>query len=579
MPTNIWTYSGESGKRLTEAVRPFLGGGDAIEWNSLGLDRWTWSVPLKSLSPTTEEFPEEGQLVTLYRNGQRFFRGHALRPDQNDYSMSIDVVGPWHWLEKIPLTTAVTLDAASGGGAGVRTTIGFATQSMTTSLGTLIDRCIALGAPMIKGTIATTFSCIPLTVNNGSCADAIATLVRMIGDMSVWFDYSTGSGHPYIHVSRRLSGLAAGSMADVTLAAADFTPGQFKVVSQDELRVSQVRVPYYDRGVTGARRFQEQKSGTEEIGHVMILTASGKELDTFLPEEKLDSYVLQTVATSGTALKNWIMNRDGNIVSAGQLAGISPQSLPLGIGPATLQYQTKSSDLPTLNKSIPVAAVSFLNSQGQTVSTSGKNILISPSLPEWLKDQYTVEEVSIVGSLYYDYKESTYTSAGGTPTIHQLPTWWYSIQWTGTDDAGFRGTSSSNYSGYELFTHNFEIPAYLINASAPSGSTIYRDPDYTFISPPSGFSAGLLAARNWTPYKGSCGWKEQDCGAVRYMGKTVSITGADAELATMRAMVSSERLSLSTGATRLTLGPPSRLAYRTLLEAVRPNPNEQIVYL
>jgi hypothetical protein len=570
---NIWSYAGEAGKRLDGTVRPFTGDSAFVGFTSMDVDRWTWGVRLREFVPTSEEYPEEGQLVALYRSGVRFFRGTVLRPDQNDFTMSLEAVGPWHWLEKIPLTTAVTLDAASGGGAGVRTTIGFPAQSMTTSLGALIDRCIALGAPMIKGTIATTFSCIPVTVNNGSCADAITTLVRLIGDLSVWFDYS-GIGHPIINITRRLAGVT-GSSAVVTLdpAVQVFTPGQFKVVSQDEQRVSQVRVPFLDRATNGTRRYQEQKAGTEEIGHVLILTASGKELDTFLPDEKLDSYFMQTVAPSGAAFKNWVLNKSGSLVAAGQVAGIPPQLLPLNVGPVTLKYQTTSGNLPATNKDVKIAGPSFLNGQGQSVSTSGKNILVGENLPDWLKELYTVEEVTVVCPVYYEFKERQFPAG----TTFQVETWWYSVQWSAEDFAGYKGTSSS-YSSYRVFIHNAEIKAFLINV-ATGGATIYKQPDYTFIQPPAGFAAGLLAARNWTPYKGSVALKEQDCGAVRYMGKVMNMTGADPELETMRAMVASERLDISSGTTRLTFGPPARIAYRTLLDAVRPNPNEQIVYL
>ncbi|QJE95951.1 hypothetical protein [Luteolibacter luteus] len=574
MPANIWSYAGEAGKRLNGNARPFTGDSAQFDFIALNIDRCRWEVPLRNFVPGAEEFPEEGQTVSFYRNSQRFFFGHALRPDRNGNRVNVDVVGPWHWLEKIQLTTAITLDAASGGGSGVRTTIGFPAQSMTVSLGTLIDRCIALGVPMIKGTIATCFACIPITLNQGSCAQAISELVRLIGDMVVSFDY-TGAGFPVINITRRLAGLSVGSMSAVTLDASIFTPGQFKLTPMDELRASQVRVPFYDRGPTGARRYQEQKAGTAELGHVMILTASGKELDTFLPEEKLDGYVLQTAATSGTTFKNWVLNKSGSIVAAGQVAGIPPQSLPLNIGPVALSYQTYNQDLPGTNKTIPIAGPKFLNGQGQTVSTAGKNILVSDNLPEWLKDQFVVEEVTVVCPVYYEWRERNWP--GGV--WEQVPQWWYSVQWAGDIAAGFKGSSSTNYASYRLFIHNAEIRAYLINASAPAGQQIYRQPDYTFIAPPAGFATGLLNARNWTPYQGTCGWMEQDCGAQRYANKLISVVGADPEFESMGAMVQSETLNIRSGVTTLRLGPPQRHSFRDLTQAVRSNSNDQVVFL
>ena len=575
MPANIWTYHGEAGKRLGATVRPFTGQGGVVTFASMETDRFTWAVPLRNLVPSSEEYPQVGEVVSLYRNGVRFFHGTTLRPDQNGFFMNLEVVGPWHWLETIPLSTPVALDAASGGGLGQRATIGFPTQTMTTSIGTLFDRCIALGAPFTKGIVPTTFSCIPVTLNQGYCSDAVAELCRLIGDMMLAFDYS-GSGLPIANVTRRLAGLAVGSAAveTININQKHITPGQFKIVPMDTLRVSQVVVPYITRKFDGTRLYQEQKAGTYELGHVLLLTASGEALDTFLPEEKLDSYFLQTVATSGTAFKNWVLNASGSLVKAGQVAGVSPQSLPLNIGPASLSYQTDSSDLPGTNKTIQIAGASFLNSQGQPVSTSGKNILVSSNLPEWLKEQYVVEEVTIVCPVYYEWKEQQFPSG----TTYQVPVWWHSVQWASADLAGYKGTSSTNYASYRVFIHNAELRAFLINTSS-SGSTIYRQPDYTFIQPPAGFAAGLLAARNWTPYKGPIGWKEQDPGAVQFAGKLVNVVGAHAEFETMRAMVSSVEYDIGQGNTRVNLGPPQRHSFPDLLRQVRANSNEQIVYL
>lgn len=571
----IWTYAGEAGKRLDATVRPFNGRGGIVSFTSLETDRFTWNVPLRNLVPSTEEYPEEGQVVSLYRSGVRFLRGHSLRPDQNGFSMGLEVVGPWHWLEKIPLSTPVTLDAASGGGTGERATIGFPAQSMTISLGALIDRCIALGAPFQKGTIQTTFSCIPITLNQGYCSDSVAELVRMIGDMMGAFDYS-GTGLPVMNLTRRKSGLAAGSAAVATIDINEkhITPGQFKIVPIDDLRVAQVRVPYYDRATDGTRRNQEQKAGVYELGHVLLLTASGKELDTFLPEEKLDSYLLKTVPTTGTAFKNWVLGQDGNIVNAASVAGMPPASLPLLIGPATLNYSTMASLLPTLNKSVPIPATSFTDESGNAVSSAGMSLLVSDQLPEWLKGSYTVVPVKVTGAIYYDFKV-----ADSSNPLYPKPNWWFSISWAAADTEGFRGPTTSSATTWELFIHTFEIRGFLINTSSSGGTTVYKPADYTFIQPPAGFAAGLLGARQDLQYKGVIGWKEKDPGGELFAGRRVNVLGADTEFETMRAMVSSVEYDLDQGNTRVNLGPPQRHSFPDLLRQVRTNSNEQIVYL
>lgn len=573
---NIWTYQGEAGKALDASIRPLDGSSVKILFPALGVEMASWFHRRRNLTEGGLALPQAGQVVSIFRDGARFFRGTALRPDFEDFTVGVQIAGPWKWLEDTGLSIDVTLAASSGGGTGPRATMGFPAQSMTTSLGALINRCIALGAPFTRGTIAATFACIPITINQRSCAVALSELVRLIGDMTVWFDHS-GGGLPILNITRRRAGIS-GSATAVTLDAGDMEPGKFKVVPMDELRVSQVRVPFITRAPAGNRLYQEQRAGTAEAGHVLLLTASGEEVDTFLPNDKAQSYLMQTTGVSGAALKTWVMNRDSNIVAAAQAVGLTPAALPINIGPAGLGYANPSSNLPNLNKTVSVPSTRFLNAAGQNVSTSGMQLLASEALPEWLKNQYTVVPVKVTGSLYFEFKESDYDNRVLTNS-YQVPSWWYGVQWSSTDGAGFKGTNNRDYSGYQVFIHNFELDAVLINTSVPAPTTIYEAPKYQFIQPPAGFAQGLLDARKDTPYQGILGWQEQECGATRYMGKVINVTGSDPAFASMRAMVQSEELDLESGRTTLRLGPPARHDFPSLLEQTPAFSAQQIVYL
>jgi hypothetical protein len=573
---NIWTYQGETGKRLDASVRPFEVFDPLLGFGVLEDDRLTYFLRLQELIPGSEIYPQEGQTVTLFRNGQRFFQGTAQRPDQQVNTVGIQVLGPWAWLEKMGLSTDVTLDAASGGGTGQRATYGFAAQNMTDSLGALFDRCIALGAPFQKGTIASVFACLPVTLNGGTFAQALTRLVQLIGDMSVWFDYS-GSGRPRVNVTRRLSGLAVGTSPIVTFDAGELE--DLSITPRDEMRVTQVRVPYLSRAASGARLFQEQKAGTAELGHVLLLTASGEELDTFLPNDGVATYSLETSALTTSALKNWVMTRDSNIAAAAQAANMAPTALPLGVGPASLQFANPSTGLPALNKTVQVLAPRFLDSNGQGVNTSGMQLIKgSDTPPDWMNALYTIVPVTVTGSLYYEFKETDYVNQVAT-NHYPVPTWWYGVQWSGTDGGGFRGTTSNNYGKWQVFIHNFEIQGYLINTTASFPTTIYEPPKYEFIAPPAGFAQGLLNARNWTPHSGTIGWTDQECGESRYLGKVVNVTGADPTWGTMRAMIQREELNIETGKTKLVLGPPARFDFASLLDSTPANSAQQIRYL
>lgn len=570
-----WTYKGEAGGALGAAERDFDVIAPRIRFASLGMDELTYTVMLASMIPTDEPIPEEEEQITVYRDGIRFFTGQVSSVRRSGYVVTVTVSGPWWDMEHNPLSTPVT---TSGGAASVRVSYAFASgASMSTSWGALIDRAIAIGVPMTKGTLATTFNYLPVTLNQMSCAGALAELVRLIPDAVAWFDYTVAAA-PALNISRRRQLLATGSAEVIELDARDFDPSSWELDSVPQFRISQVRVPYLDRGADGLRRYQEQASGIAEAGHVQIYTASGEELDTFLPNDSQPSYSIQTVAPSGTPLKDWVVKRDPNIAAAADLAGLAPTALPLVAGPATLAYQTSSPALPATNITETILATRFLAADGSTVSIAGKQLILTDNPPDWLSDLHTVEVVTVTGQIYYEFKESDY-SGGVLTTTYALPTWWFGVQWDDTRGGGFRGPNSSTFSGYELFIHNFEIEGYLINTTYAAPTTVYDPPDYNFIAPPAGFAAGLLGCQNWTPYAGRIGWQEEECGSRRYLGRVVNVTNAGPAYESMLAIVVGEDLDLDTGVTTLTLGSPARLNFLSVIDKQRTHSAQQIVYL
>jgi hypothetical protein len=580
----IWTYQGEAGKALDATVRPFAVEAARCRFAALEADVLSWVVKMPRLVPNVV-VPEEGQLVTLYRNGSRFFRGRALRPQQAGHAMACAVEGPWQWMEREPLSSAVTLHANSGGGTGARASYAFPAQSMTVSLTTLINRMIALGAPFTLGTIATTFSCLPVTLKQGSFAAALTELVRLIGDMAVWFDYS-GTGNPSLNITRRLAGLAAGSAETVTIDARDLEPGGLNIVPQDELRVAQVRVPYLDRATNGSRRYQEQKSGTAEAGHVLLLTASGDELDTFLPDEKLDSVNLQTIPTNSTPAQFLTFLNAADPVLAKLRAKWGFQWYGANV---VGQYLTShavanGSSLPYHNSapsgsSVPAqfaTTAPAVKINGVPIAGTKHIISNDATVPEWMRteNEITVYEAELVSEVYVTLQWDQEDFPGGQPNIPGL------IEFAG-ESGGVQNRWNTFGSAYERVSHfvyTSAVRVKLIDTAYSALTTVYRTPEYQFIAPPSGFAAGLLAARDWTPHKGSLAWKEAAAGGTRYLGKMVNVTNADPEWATMKAMIQSEELDLFSGVTRLQLGAPARLAFPSLLDQVRTHSNNQITF-
>jgi hypothetical protein len=252
----FWTCQGEAGKALDAttrdldqigAIRPIM------RFVSLGVDTLTYSVLLDGLSPTAELLPERGQKFILYRNGTRFFTGHCSERRQRGYVVHITISGAGWWLERLTLTS---LQTDSIGASAERLTFGFPTQSLTTSIDNLLTRAIALGAPIAIGSLAATFSCPRITLNQSTCGQSLAELIRLTPDVSGWWDYTT-TATPTFNTSRR------SGMTTRTLAAEDPADEEFELYPLDELRAEFVRIPYVARGTDGQRVFREQLSGDE----------------------------------------------------------------------------------------------------------------------------------------------------------------------------------------------------------------------------------------------------------------------------------------------------------------------------
>lgn len=111
------------------------------------------------------------------------------------------------------------------------------------------------------------------------------------------------------------------------------------------------------------------------------------------------------------------------------------------------------------------------------------------------------------------------------------------------------------------------------------GGILYRDADYSFISPPSGLAQFLKEAQDYVPYEGAVQIVEQDVGATRYRGTKVSVTNSLAEYSSMGALVAGESLDIKSGTTQITLGQAPRLDYRTLVDRIRKTSQDNIVYV
>jgi hypothetical protein len=561
MPAS-WTVTGASGAAMNATSRTLAEIGaesPKVVFRNLAADVFSWSVMLDGLAAGSEIIPDLGQVVSLFRDGTRFFRGNVTKVAQRGQRVDIAVSGPWWWLERIFLESTQT-DATSA--TGSRATFVLPSQSLTTSLTSLLSAVATMGVEIGTGTLATTFSAPPIRLNQMSFAAALAEVVRVTPDMVLWFDYS-GGGNPTANTSRRLSGLAAGSATTVTLDAR--TVEDFELNPLTELQVSQVKIPYLSRAANGAKKFEVQSAGTLALGKVQMLTVSGDEMDTFLPKDLLDSVSIQSTQWNTANLPML----DATIKAAIAQYG-SYRSSPKNGVYSSLTVYTGSS-----NNKVPATytfnGLSIAAKSGKAIPTATKYLVISTDpLPSWAQDQLSAIEVDITGT--YVAVEPT-NASGWSPLFAALR--------TGAQTGGptWMNPDPTDNQQYYWFARELKVTGWLIPVSYASLTTYYKAADYGFAFPPAGFADGLLAAQNYIPHEGSVVIMEEDCGAARYLSKAINLSNSLTTHATMKAMVSEEELDLDGGSTTLTLGPPARFSYKDLVNRVRGSSNDNIVYL
>jgi hypothetical protein len=576
-----WTIKGESGKAFDATVRSL----EAAEIEAATLDFRSLSDDVLSFVIAPEDvtaaiIPDLAQEITLYRDGVQFFHGNVTgRPitlQSGKQVVQVVVSGPWWWMERINFTSTKT---DGTGATAERISYVFGTTSggsnLKTSIEAAIDRAITLGVPMQRGTVATFFDVPRITLNQGNCGQVLSELVRLVPDTMVWFDYSTSPAT--INVSRR------GSATTRTLDAASGAIQSISINPIQELQVSQVRLPYVTRDVAGRTQFQEQASGTPETGKVQILTISGPEIDTFIPNDLLDSFQIQTVAASSSAgVKNMVLALDSQWIAAAKKYNINFSNYVFGggssiIGPGYQEtlFTSRGISAPSTTKSVSTLPLTASGPDGTSVSTSGKYVLLTEDIPYWSNElPFAIEKVTLTGQIALRHvRDDGFNSS----TIYPLPDWGNDISFLGAE-IGF--TSNLSFGDQiMIFKYNFTINGYLIDTSYPTLTTLYRPADYTFIEPPTNLAANLKAAQDWLPYEGDIEVVEEDVGAVRYRGCKVSISNSLTDLAAMGALVASERLDIATGTTTITLGQSPRLDFRTFVDRVRKTPQDNFEYV
>jgi hypothetical protein len=341
-----------------------------------------------------------------------------------------------------------------------------------------------------------------------------------------------------------------------------------------ELEVQQVTLPSVTRNTVGRTVFQKQESGSAQTGKNItkrqVITISGPELDTFLPNDLFEN---QTITTSGS-ISNLAHDSDSSCVSAAKAAGLS--RLPIRIeytGVTLVNVRTRAGYIGpssgyVITKNFNVGGYSIKDKSGN--SLSGYSIITSGTPADWAG--ITTVNVTVSGSMYLIWTRDT---GSETPTIVK-PSYIDAADFKFVD-SGYTGESAS--SSWEFYyTKAFSFSA-IATPGGSSSTTVYKPADYSFINPPAGLADFLKSSQNWIPYEGAITLEEEDVGATRYRGNKINLINSIPAYSTMGALVSGESLEIESGRTTINLGAPARNDYRTLVDKIRKTSQDNIVYV
>jgi hypothetical protein len=417
----VWTITGESGKawNTTSKTLEVLAVSDAnLTFRSVGVDELVLTISPENIVSYTA--PDYSQRVDLFRNGTRFFTGYVTNvKTSSNNSITITISNAWWFLERI---NYVTSQADGAGVSASRITGVFGTAasgvSLTTAIQTAINTSVTLGVPMANiaggSSVGSYFDIPRVTLNQSTCAQVISELVRLVPDTMTYFDYTNTT--PTFHVVRRSAATTR------TLTTGTSPVENFEVNPMLELQVSQVVLPYVTRNTEGLTSYQTQSSGTATVGKIQVLTVSGPELDTFLPNDYFDSanitgfplstrfkefIVSSSAFTAATA--NGLITAEINIQQnqrqyLGYTSGRSPSTGSFS-GTRSVQYTQ--------------GGVTAVDDEGQ-VAGLGSILILSDNLPEWAISAHSLVPITITGQWVYEWKDKvfqsfTYNNNGGTP--------------------------------------------------------------------------------------------------------------------------------------------------------------------
>lgn len=574
-----WTIKGESGVTVqniggvtygldgTERTFDDLGiSGWSLKFQNLADDAFTYTVRTKNAKGLGTIVPRDGQEIHVYYDGVRKFKGHVVKPKFGLKTMTITALGPWWWMGKITLSGEAV---DSTGGSDDRTSYAFPTQGLRTSFRSLINRAADMGVPMKKVTdadessrISGMFSFVKTTLSNMSFAAAFTELMSYVPDAVAWIDYEATP--PALNITRRgaMTAItyAVGSTGSVRVESADIYPRTDQEVKRVELKFMQ------REAVTGRPKWASQNYGSASADadkrKIQIVTVSGPETLDFVPKDDFDSVALQTVDWSA-ATADFVIANDSALSAIKSEYGVVPGTIANTLS----YYQGQDTKRVRVSLAYPGRKIRAVN--GAKLKKAQKWLLISgATLPDWAVKKFKAVEVELTGTWI------AWTANGiFTKSFQALRVGATAI------DAKFRYESTSSTEKLWFTVRPWTVRGWVINVSRPSKTTEYKPWDYDFMEPPSGLAENLRNAQNWVPWEGPVVIARPDLNGYNGLQRKFNLSNAHPDMDGMDAIVKSVTYDGSRHRVTWDLGPPPRADLGGLVNKMRRNPQDNIVWL
>ncbi|WAC20973.1 hypothetical protein OVA24_06205 [Luteolibacter sp. SL250] len=591
---------GEAGRSLDATPRTLeeLGITDGtLSLTSLDIDRLTFSIPAFMVT----HLIDDGQMITLRDSAtptpRVLFHGKVMRGFQlkaGVYSFQAESV--WKQLANAPL----------GGATNDRPYRVYPSQSIGTTVSSLVGLAQAAGLPVQAGTLPTFYAAPKATLKSRSFAEAISFMLQMVPDAGTRMDYSTAP-LPKLTFTRR----TAPHVIDVDVEGHGLEDA--RLVPQEWRRALGVTIHYASRTSYTEASLVTQTGGNTaaEASRQISLMLSGYERTDAFNRESLQA-AIQAYNEAAKALSEEGAAIDQ--IAATALLNVFPQwdalkeidpaiKAALAAGSFTMERVANSSfsfytyyyrypgegNPPPHDMTVPTEAATIRLANGSQPGTLGLHT-IKPNT-------FTDAQLALAGAtktqvwLRGEYRGTSVGQAFNAGLSHLKTNQSSKVR----EFAGYTGTNTSltqaggqNPSQLRRFYfYKPDMPLWAINKTPAQVAQAVKGQIGTdleelgeqaaFVEPPPGFAQNYFEAQDWTPMTGSLVFRA-DAPWKPAPGDRVQITGANVDplWETAEAPIVSVSIDLRTGMLTAQAGFAPRQNISSLLDALRVAPEDNL---